>query len=48
MPCNCNSGKTTTYKWTSGDGSQTKTFTSEAAAQLQKSRYGGNYTVVHT
>lgn len=46
MACACKGRKKATYVWTSPDGSQTMTYTTEIEAKAKMMRKGGSYVTV--
>ena len=46
MACSCRNRRTSTYVWTSADGSQTVTYNTEIEAKAKVLRVGGTYVTV--
>lgn len=46
MACSCKNRRKATYVWTSEDGTQTMTYTTEIEAKAKVLRKGGSYTTV--
>lgn len=46
MACSCQKRKAVEYLWTSGDGTQTMTYSTEIQAKAKVLRQGGSYKPV--